>query len=896
MSGLVCSHAPGAIASMVAPLVGMMLWGLPGWPPPPQSPAPDDAPRSVSASYPPPISDADQAVTYQNDVAHTGLQNGDSLRPALSRKWSVDLGGTVSYALIAQGMMYVTIADPPAVTGSPHGAKLVALDQATGRTVWGSYELGGSRQWANAAYENGRVFALNVDGLMRAYDAKTGALEWSKQIPDPAGTTTCGCYASAPTAANGIVYTSGGGVAQVSALSESTGAVLWQQRVIGSDHSSPAVSPDGVYVTYSCNQAYDFNPTTGAQVWYYPGSCSGGGGKTPVLNAGKLYARDLALAPNPIIDSQTGAKVGEFVGAVAPVSDGSIGLFFTGYSTLQARDLTTNQVLWTFTEDRPSTAPVIVNGFVYLGTGTGTLYVLDEQTGREVYYDYLWNAITGPDEQNVSAPLAGLTVGQGLLAVPAGNKLFAYGSSGNPPWPPPSFTPVPNTADQSIAYQINPQHNGDLPGGTLVPPLTRSWSVDFGEYVSYPVAAQGFVFVATGLFNDNNHLFTHLRALRQDTGAIAWGPVPLELDVGDHWAALAYDAGRLFSLNSVGWLKAWDAASGRKLWAMQVPAPNQTVNSPPTALNGFVYVSGGGNGDTGELFAVDAANGSLRWHHPVTNGQGSPPAVSATGVYETFQCHQVWDFHPSSGAIIWQHADATNCANGETPVLANGNLYDREDLGTNTLFDASNGTALGSFSADAPPAADGSLVFLVTNAYAYAGTLEARDTAHGMLAWSFTGDGTLSTAPVVVHGIVYIGTYSGKLYALDGASGKLLWSDTVGPSMRVSRGFEGGAPWQGMASAQGYFFVAAQNQLVAYRGSQPVPSPTPSPIPSATPSPVPSTNSPGSVPGSSPNPTRGATAIPPSLPTCCSNFAPVRQLMTRMTQVVGTSRPPTRVT
>ena len=130
-------------------------------------------------------------------------------------------------------MMFVTVADPPPATGTPHGAKLYALDQATGNKVWGPYELGGGYSWANAAYDNGRVFALNVDGLMRALDAKSGSLLWSRQIPDPAGVTTCGCYASAPTAANGIVYTSGGGVGQVSALSESTGATLWQQRVLG---------------------------------------------------------------------------------------------------------------------------------------------------------------------------------------------------------------------------------------------------------------------------------------------------------------------------------------------------------------------------------------------------------------------------------------------------------------------------------------------------------------------------------------------------------------------------------------------------------------------------------------------------------------------------------------
>ncbi|HEY9288023.1 MAG TPA: PQQ-binding-like beta-propeller repeat protein [Candidatus Dormibacteraeota bacterium] len=856
------------------------------------SPSITPVPTPAPSPYPPPISDGDQAVTYQNDVAHTGLQQADSLRPALVRKWSVDLGEMVSYALIAQGMMYVTVADPPPATGSPHGARLFALDQTDGHTVWGPYELGGSAQWANAAYDNGRVFALNVDGLMRAYDAKSGARLWSTQIPDRSGTTTCSCFASAPTAANGIVYTSGGGVAQVSALSESTGAVLWQEDVMGSDHSSPAVSPDGVYVTYTCNQSYDFNPTTGALKWHYQTPCTGGGGKTPVLNSGKLYARDEPLAPNPIIDSESGERVGQFVSAYAPVIDGSIGLFYSGLTTLQARDLSTNQALWTFTEDRPLTAPIVVDGYVYIGTGVGVLYVLDEKTGRQVYRDYLWEAITGPDESNVSSPLAGLTVGQGLLAVPAFHKLFVYGSSGNPPWPPPSFTPVPNTSDQSVTYQANPQHNGDLPGAAFMPPLTKSWSVDFGEQVSYPVVAEGLVFVTTGTFNDSNHPFTHLYALHQSDGSVAWGPIPLELDVGDHWAALAYDGGRLFSLNSAGWLKAWEGTTGTELWAMQLPAPfSFNVNAPPTAMNGFVYVTGSGDADSGGLVAIDETNGTIVWQQAVTNGYGSSPAVSTAGVYETFQCHQVWDFNPSTGALVWHHADATNCAAGEVPVLANGKLYERDYLGTNLIFDAAGGSVVGTFAADAAPATDGTLVYLVTNAYAGSGTLEAHDATSGNMAWTFTGDGTLSTAPFVVHGVVYIGSTSGNLYALDGLSGRQVWSTNVGSTMRVAPGYGTGAPWPGLGAGQGYLFVAAGNTLVAYTGTGTGPSPSPSPTPTASPSPTPN-GPPGSVAGpsnswwsrtparpvvpaccSAPNPWWTRTPAPPVVPSCCSAFS-----------------------
>lgn len=45
------------------------------------------------------------------------------------------------------------------------------------------------------------------------------------------------------------------------------------------------------------------------------------------------------------------------------------------------------------------------------------------------------NGINGPDEQNVSQPLTGLTAGDGLLAIPAGSTLNLY-----------SVTPEPSAA------------------------------------------------------------------------------------------------------------------------------------------------------------------------------------------------------------------------------------------------------------------------------------------------------------------------------------------------------------------------------------------------------------------------------------------------------------------
>jgi hypothetical protein len=55
------------------------------------------------------------------------------------------------------------------------------------------------------------------------------------------------------------------------------------------------------------------------------------------------------------------------------------------------------------------------------------LYGLDLRRGRVVWSTNVGAPILGTDEQNVSQPHTGLGAGQGLLVVPAGTRLVAYG-------------------------------------------------------------------------------------------------------------------------------------------------------------------------------------------------------------------------------------------------------------------------------------------------------------------------------------------------------------------------------------------------------------------------------------------------------------------------------------
>src|SRR5437762_110969 len=111
------------------------------------------------------------STTYQINPAHTGNLKDPSIRPPLQQLWAVDLGGIVSYPVVVGDKLFVTAAHVPTM---PYGSTLYALDARTGANAWGPVELGGTYWWSAIAYDRGKIFVLNGDGLMRAYDAQSG--------------------------------------------------------------------------------------------------------------------------------------------------------------------------------------------------------------------------------------------------------------------------------------------------------------------------------------------------------------------------------------------------------------------------------------------------------------------------------------------------------------------------------------------------------------------------------------------------------------------------------------------------------------------------------------------------------------------------------------------------
>jgi outer membrane protein assembly factor BamB len=361
------------------------------------------------------------AVAYQINARHDGYSASGVDAPPLTKEWSRDLGGSVSYPIIADDRVFVTASDP-----SAYGTILYALDAATGKDAWGPVKLGGTYWWSALAYGNGRVFAQNYDGVLSAYDAATGTQAWSVQLPGQ------WAFTSPPTVAGGIVYTVGaGGGGTLYAVNAATGKVRWTQQAANGDHSSPAVTASGVYVSYACLMTYAFEPKAGTPIWRHSTDCQGGGGRTPVVSNDGLWIRDADDKTPTVLNLANGkprATFGPAYNSPAPAFKGKVG-FFVSDGTLQARDAVTPSVAkWTFSGDQQLTsAPIVVNGYVYVGSSSGQVWAVDPATGQAVWSADAGAPINAPDEQNVSQPLTGLAAGAGYLVVPASNLLVSFG-------------------------------------------------------------------------------------------------------------------------------------------------------------------------------------------------------------------------------------------------------------------------------------------------------------------------------------------------------------------------------------------------------------------------------------------------------------------------------------
>ena len=363
---------------------------------------------------------APDAVGFQLNPAHSGATTFKTLSLPTTRAWSVNVGGTPSYAVIAEGKVVVT-----AQVGG--GTQLVALDHATGATLWGPISLGGT---ANAVYDGGKIFVMsgsfNVPMLLQSYDLATGNLDWTTTLNGEAG------LSAGPSALNGMIFASDAS-ATLYAVNEGAGSIAWTQLVMNGDDSMPAVTNTGVYVTYPCS-TYAFEPLTGDSLFFNNTGCEGGGGATPVVANNVLYSPNSGGASNSgtTFNATSGVILGTYIADVPPAV-GTQMSFFLQSGTLSGIALSNNTVAWTFSGDGSLvTSPILVNQTVFIGSTSGNVYALNAATGQQLWSINAGGAIPPGAHWGAPMPLSALAAGDGLLVVPAGNTVVAYTLSTDP--------------------------------------------------------------------------------------------------------------------------------------------------------------------------------------------------------------------------------------------------------------------------------------------------------------------------------------------------------------------------------------------------------------------------------------------------------------------------------
>jgi outer membrane protein assembly factor BamB len=375
----------------------------------------------------------------------------------------------------------------------------------------------------------------------------------------------------------------------------------------------------------------------------------------------------------------------------------------------------------------------------------------------------------------------------------------------------------PPARSAAVAFQANPAHTGDAGDVGLRLPLRRAWGVKLPGRLSFPVAADGRVFVVR--HRPRLRSGTEVVAMSIATGRVLWRR---DLGADTDTATLGYGAGRVVvaresyaDYDEPSAVLALGAADGRVLWEQ---GGGMWAGNPPVVDAGAVYVKGmPGSG----VSALRLSDGALLWRTPTDSGDDGAPAVDAGSVYVVQSgCPDVHRLRRSDGAEVWHPENGCHGAGGDTPVLYGGRLYTRTSVeqvpSSGDVYDAGGGAVVGRTPADLPPAFRGGIGVFPDRGddpWDYVGhRLVARDLASNRVRWRFRGDGYLDSAPLIASGFVFVGSGSGRLYGLALRSGRRVWRASARSPIPAP-----GAGTAGLAAAEGTLFVPALGRLLAYR-------------------------------------------------------------------------------
>jgi len=122
-----------------------------------------------------------------------------------------------------------------------------------------------ARLAASPVVADNRIFTIDTQSTVRAFDAQSGSQAWATQFGTEKGNNPS-LFGGGVAFDSGRVYATNG-LGYVAALDARNGGIIWQVHPGGPLRGSPTVSGDTVYVMSQDNQLYSLKTTDGSTNW-----------------------------------------------------------------------------------------------------------------------------------------------------------------------------------------------------------------------------------------------------------------------------------------------------------------------------------------------------------------------------------------------------------------------------------------------------------------------------------------------------------------------------------------------------------------------------------------------------------------------------------------------------
>lgn len=252
------------------------------------------------------------------------------------------------------------------------------------------------RLGASPVVGGGSMFVFDTDGVLHAFDAATGAPQWTQSftVTGGAGEAVFGGGASYD---SGRVYVTTG-VGDVAALDAKTGKIAWKVRPAGPLRGSPTVAFGAVYIMTQNNELHALKVEDGSELWQESASlgttgvfgvaapAAGQGSVVAGFSTGELiayrYENGRTLWNDALARTSLSTTVGVLTDIDAdPIVDrGRVYALGQG-GRMAAYELVTGQRLWELNLAGIST-PAIAGDWIFTLTDEAKLLCISKSNGK----------------------------------------------------------------------------------------------------------------------------------------------------------------------------------------------------------------------------------------------------------------------------------------------------------------------------------------------------------------------------------------------------------------------------------------------------------------------------------------------------------------------------------